>query len=91
MAGFDPIWPDFEFLRLKTFIMSEIPMQRIPFKAYSNKEIARLYDVSPRTWRRWLEPFRNDIGYRKGHFYNPNQVKVIFEKLGIPDAFDDRS
>lgn len=69
--------------------MNEIPMQRIPFKAYSNKEIARLYDVSPRTWRRWLEPFRNDIGSRKGHFYNPNQVKVIFEKLGVPNVFED--
>lgn len=69
--------------------MSEILIQKIPFKAYSNKEIAVMFNVSERTWRRWVAPFRNDIGYRKGHFYTPVQVKVIFEKLGVPDAIDN--
>lgn len=69
--------------------MSEILIQKIPFKAYSNKEIAVMFNVSERTWRRWVAPFRNDIGDRKGHFYTPVQVKVIFEKLGVPDAIDN--
>lgn len=64
---------------------NEIKTVGIPIKAYSMKEIAELYDVSRGTMRSWLIPFKNEIGLRRGHYFNPKQMKVIFEKLGIPE------
>ncbi len=61
---------------------------KIQIKTYSNKEIAGLYEVSGRTLRRWLTPFKKDIGRRRGHYYNPKQIRVIFEKLGIPEVIN---
>ena len=58
---------------------------KIKLKAYSTKELAELYEVSEKIFRTWLPPFENDIGKRIGHFYNPKQVKTIFEKVGFPE------
>lgn len=58
---------------------------KIRLKAYSMKEVAGLYDVSGKTLKTWLLPFKNEIGRRSGRFYTPKQMKVIFEKLGIPE------
>ena len=59
--------------------------KKIRLKAYSMKELAELYEVSEKIFRTWLPPFENDIGKRIGHFYNPKQVKTIFEKVGFPE------
>ena len=56
-------------------------------KTYSVKEMAGLYEISKKTLNKWLTPFETEIGERRGHFYNPKQVGVIFEKLGHPDSF----
>jgi hypothetical protein len=62
----------------------EILEPKIRLKAYSPKEVAELYDISNRVLKKWLVPFENEIGPRIGHYYSPKQMKVIFEKLGIP-------
>lgn len=59
--------------------------QSVRIKAYTTKEVALLYGVSGKTLKKWLIPFKKEIGKRYGHFYNPKQVQIIFEKLGIPD------
>jgi hypothetical protein len=53
-------------------------------RAYTTKELAELYKVNERTFKRWIEPFSSTIGERNGHFFNINQVRTIFEKLGSP-------
>lgn len=58
--------------------------QRIQVKTYSVKEVADLYSISNKTLKKWLSPFENEIGERRGYFYNPKQVGIIFEKLGLP-------
>lgn len=63
---------------------TQVP-KNVPIKAYSVKEVAGLYGISTKTLRKWLTPFKNDIGQRQGHFYYPKQVRIIFEKLGLPD------
>lgn len=35
--------------------------------------------------RKWIKPLEPELGPRNGHFFNVNQVTVIFEKLGIPE------
>lgn len=60
----------------------------IMVKPYSLYELSKLYSVDWRTLKRWLEPFLNAIGERRGRFYTIPQVKVIFEKLGLPSVIE---
>jgi hypothetical protein len=57
---------------------------RIQLKPYSTTELARIYGVDPRTLKKWLVPFANEIGEKQGRFYQIPQVKVIFDKLSLP-------
>jgi transposase len=57
---------------------------KIQIKTYSVKEVAGLYGISGKTLKKWLTPFEKEIGERRGYFYNPKQVGIIFEKLGLP-------
>lgn len=57
---------------------------RIQLKPYSITELARIYGVDPRTLKKWLVPFANEIGEKQGRFYQIPQVKVIFDKLSLP-------
>lgn len=47
-------------------------------------EMAKLYGVCDRTFKKWLRPFYDEIGERCGRYYTLAQVKTILEKLGIP-------
>lgn len=58
--------------------------QHVPVKPYSMKELAILYEVSPRTLRRWMIKIKPAIGERIGHYYMITQVSIIFDKLGVP-------
>ena len=58
--------------------------QHVHIKPYSMKELAVLYEVSPRTLRRWMTRIKPDIGERIGHYYMITQVTIIFDKLGVP-------
>ncbi len=53
-------------------------------RAYSQKELADHYRCSQKTMRRWLSPYRSDIGPREGRYYNPRQVGIIVARLGEP-------
>ncbi len=57
----------------------------IHIKAYSTKELAKIYEVSEKIFRAWLAPFKNEIGKKAGWFYTPKQAKIIFDKVGIPE------
>jgi len=59
-------------------------LEKLDVKAYSKQELADLYKVGVRSMTTWLEPFKNDIGERHGRYYSPKQVRIIFEKLGLP-------
>lgn len=53
-------------------------------KPYSIKELAALYGVSTKTLRTWLRPHKEAIGERVSRYYTILQVRIIFEKLGMP-------
>ena len=38
--------------------------------------------------KEWLKPHEEAIGIRIGHFYTPKQMKIIFEKIGIPELME---
>ena len=58
--------------------------EKIEIKPYSKQELADLYNIGVRSMSTWLYPFKKEIGIRYGRYYTPKQVKVIFEKLGLP-------
>ncbi len=60
--------------------------KKIKVKAYSPGELAEIYEVDRRTLKRWLAPFAEDIGNRRGRYYTIWQVKKIFEKLSLPGS-----
>ena len=53
-------------------------------KPYSAKDLAGIYGVCDKTFKKWIKPFASDIGEKNGRFYTVAQVKVIFDKLGVP-------
>ena len=57
---------------------------RTEIKPYSKKELAALYEVSPRCLTTMLEPFNSTIGNKNGRYFNVNQVEKIFFHLGFP-------
>jgi hypothetical protein len=62
----------------------EIVNEIIEVRPYSTKELSEMFSVCPRTFRKWLEPFKNDIGVKRGRYYSVIQVNVIIERLGVP-------
>lgn len=58
----------------------------IALKAYSLSELAQIYQVDWRTFKKWLKPFENEIGEKQGRYYNIPQVRIIFEKLSLPSS-----
>ena len=53
-------------------------------KTFSNKELMTRYDVSAKTFKKWIDTMGEDFGPRIGNYYSPKQVKAIFAKYGKP-------
>jgi hypothetical protein len=67
------------------FPATKSPVMKEDFtKAMTLKELAAAYQVSIWTFKRWILPFREQIGEKVGWFYKPSQVKTILELLGEP-------
>ena len=62
------------------------PLFDIEIKAYSKKEICKMYNISQDVLRRWLKPIEGLLPYYNpfSRIFTPAQVKVIFEKIGEP-------
>ncbi len=62
---------------------------KFPMRAYTAQDLSRIYKVCKKTFMRWVKPFEEIIGERNGRYYTINQVKVIIDKLGIPEDYED--
>ena len=56
----------------------------IEIKPYLAKDLSVIYGVCPKTFSKWIKPFRQDIGMKRGRYYSVMQVKMIVEKIGMP-------
>jgi transposase len=70
-----------EVLRKRTPVLKYV-------KPYNMKELCKIYGVSDKTMRKWMEPFSEEIGKRQGNIYNVAQIEVIFKHLGVPGMLD---
>lgn len=59
-------------------------------RPYSTKELAQIYGVCDKTLLKWMKPFTDDIGEKRGRFFTVAQVEVIFNKLGMPYRIENR-
>jgi hypothetical protein len=62
---------------------------KIEIRPYTKKELAAIYQISPRSLSTWLKPFEVQIGQKMGKYYNVNQVRLIIDKLGLPGVIDN--
>ena len=46
-----------------------ITNDKFELRAYSKKELAEKYQVSVKTFDKWLKPFSEKIGEKRGRFY----------------------
>lgn len=53
-------------------------------KRYKLYELAAIYKVNRKTFRGWVDKFKNEVGPREGHYYSIPQVKIILKKLELP-------
>jgi len=53
-------------------------------KPYSHSELCALYGISKYIFTKWIKEINNELGKRKGWYYNTQQVKIIIEKYGVP-------
>lgn len=67
------------------------PPLKFPIKPYSSKDLAAMYHVTKKTFKKWLTPFEDEIGERNGYYYTNIQVKIIFDKIGTPELTDRRN
>ncbi len=51
----------------------------------SSRQLAQMYGVCRKTMNNWLSRFAGEIGEKHGRLYTNLQVKIIIQKLGIPD------
>ena len=61
----------------------------IEVKPYSLTELANIYSITNRTMKSWIVKHNEAIGEKVGRLYNAKQVKIIFEKLGLPGKVEE--
>lgn len=61
----------------------------IEIKPYSLTELANIYGVTNRTMKNWITPHNIAVGEKVGRLYTTLQIKIIFEKLGLPGRAED--
>ena len=45
------------------------------------RQLAARWQVSERTVKKWIEPFRAELGHIDGKIFTPRQVKIILDHL----------
>lgn len=53
-------------------------------KCYTKKELAVLYELSPRAFHTMFKRYEAEVGKKDGRYYSVMQVELIFARLGKP-------
>lgn len=58
-------------------------------ETYTKKELAALYELSPRAFHTMFKKYEEVVGKKEGRYYSKLQVAIIWEKLGKPSCLLD--
>ena len=61
----------------------------IEIRPYSLTELAQIYGVTNRTMKNWIIRHDAAVGEKIGRLYTTLQIKIIFEKLGLPGRAEE--
>lgn len=61
----------------------------IEIRPYSLTELAQIYGVTNRTMKNWIIRHDEAVGEKIGRLYTTLQIKIIFEKLGLPGKAEE--
>ena len=61
----------------------------IEIRPYSLTELAQIYGVTNRTMKNWISRHDEAVGEKIGRLYTTLQIKIIFEKLGLPGRAEE--
>ena len=64
--------------------MKEEEKKVIRVMPYTTKQLSVIYNVDRRTFYKWLNDIKNDLGKRNGYYWSIPQVRMIFQKLSLP-------
>ncbi len=53
-------------------------------RAYTRKEMCRMYRVTYKTFAKWIEPFSGEINTTGNRIFTIREVNYIFSRLGSP-------
>ncbi|HEX9510606.1 MAG TPA: hypothetical protein VF939_08985 [Puia sp.] len=53
-------------------------------KPYRMMDLCIIFDVHYKTLHKWIQGYREEIGDRRGIYYNAAQVEVMLGKFGRP-------
>lgn len=59
--------------------------ETIKITTYTLKELAAIYEMDHRTFKRhYIDPIAEELGLKKGRYYNIPQVEFIFKTYKLP-------
>lgn len=58
-------------------------------RPYKFKELCAVYDKHPTTMRKWLAPFKEQIGELVGGYYLIPQMEIIIDRIDLPYTITD--
>lgn len=56
-------------------------MPEVPILPMTITQLAARWQVNEKTVRKWIRPFRKDLGEVHGNLFTPRQVKIILDHL----------
>jgi hypothetical protein len=62
----------------------EFESDEINIKPYTLKELAAIYKMTVRAFKRMISDIQQELGPKNGRYYSIIQVKLILERKGIP-------
>ena len=63
---------------------------KIVVKPYTNQDLAKMFNMCSRTLRRNISGIKDQLGERRGHFWNIKQVEMIMAQIGRPYEIVER-
>ncbi|MCC7303484.1 MAG: hypothetical protein IT233_12665 [Bacteroidia bacterium] len=57
---------------------------KFTLKPYMKKELAKMYNMSPRAFNSFIRDFEDEIGKKKGRYYTVKQVERLIKCVGMP-------
>lgn len=61
---------------------------KLIIKPYHLIDLAQIFDVNYRTFKRWIANIEKELGKPTGRFYSITQVEYMISQFGLPRKLD---